>query len=238
MPTIIRDQPTSADVRARLAAEGRPVLVAFSTGKDAIAAELALQDAGVETRLAYLYPVPGLRFIEDTLAAQEDALGKSIARYPHPSLWRWLNNLVLQPPERCAIIEAARMPTVDYDEMWRLIKADLGMPDDTWVADGVRAADSIVRRASFVRHGVMKPGRRKVSPVADWLKGEVMGRIAAAGIALPVDYEWFGRSFDGIDFRFLEPLSRFAPDDYARVLEWFPLADLELMRARMAGGVA
>lgn len=235
MPTIIKGQPTSAEVRDRLAREGKPVLVAFSTGKDALACELALQDAGIETRLAYLYYIPGLRFIEDTLAQQEELLGKPIARYPHPSLWRWLNALVFQPPERCAIIEAAQMPTPTYEQMWKLIKADMGLPDSTWVADGVRAADSIVRRASFSKHGVMKVASRKVSPVADWLKAEVLGRIATAGIPLPVDYDWFGRSFDGIDHRFLEPLSRMAPDDYRRVLAWFPLAELELFRAKMEG---
>lgn len=233
MPTVIKGQPTSAEVCTRLAAEERPVLLAFSTGKDALAAELALRDAGVETVLAYMYPVPGLRFVEETLAQQEEMLGKPIARYPHPSLWRMLNALVFQPPERCAIIEAARMPTVEYDRMWQLIRSDLGMPESTWVADGVRAADSIVRRASFVKHGVMKPAKRKVSPIADWLKGEVLERIEREGWALPIDYEWFGRSFDGVDYRFLEPLSRFAPDDYEMVLDWFPLADLEIMRARM-----
>lgn len=233
MPTVIKNQPTSAEVRGLLADEGKPVLVAFSTGKDALACELALQDAGVETRLAYMYLVPDLRFVDQTLDRQEQALGKPIARYPHPSLWRMLNHLVFQPPERCAIIEAARMPTVDFDTMWDLVREDMGLPHETWVADGVRAADSIVRRASLSTHGVMKPAKRKVSPIADWLKAEVLGRIEAAKIPLPVDYEWFGRSFDGIDYRFLEPLSRFAPDDYQRVLDWFPLADLDLMRARM-----
>ena len=114
--------------------------------------------------------------------------------------------------------------------MWNLIRKDLNLAPDTWVADGVRAADSIVRRASFTRHGVMKHHSRKVSPIADWLKGEVLGRIKQAGIDLPIDYEWFGRSFDGIDYRFLEPIRRNAPRDYEQILRWFPLADLEIMR--------
>lgn len=241
MPTVIKNQPTSVEVRAKLAAEGRPVLVAFSTGKDSLAATLALMDAGVEVELAYMYLIPGSRpgttldFVEDTLAYMERAYGRRIHRYPHPSLWRWLNNFVFQPPERCAIIAAAQMPTYTYEQLWAAIRKDLGLPADTWVADGVRAADSIQRRASLVRHGVMKRSARKVSPIADWLKGEVMGRIEAAGIRLPVDYEWFGRSFDGIDYRFLEPIRRHSPADYRRILDWFPLADLELMRAEMAG---
>ncbi len=239
MTTIIKGQPTSAEVRASLAAEGRTVLVAFSGGKDAIATELALQDAGIETVLAHMYYIPGrepgrtLDFVEQGLTDLEQALGKPIHRYPHPSFYRWLNNFVFQPPERCEIIEAANLPTPDYAVMWNLIRQDLGLPADTWVADGVRAADSIVRRASFTRHGVMKPKDRKVSPIADWLKGEVLARIDAAGIPLPVDYEMFSRSFDGIDYRFLKPISERFPDDYQRILEFFPLADLELFRAEM-----
>lgn len=240
MTTIIKGQPTSAEIRERLAAENRTVLVAFSGGKDAIATELALQDAGIDTVLAYLGYVPGrepgrnLDFVERGLVDLEDRLGKQIHRYPHPSFYRWLNNFVFQPPERCEVIEAANFPTVDYAVMWQLIRRDLGLPADTWVADGVRAADSIARRASLTRHGVMKPKDHKVSPIADWLKGEVLGRIAAAGIPLPVDYEMFGRSFDGIDYRFLKPISERFPDDYQRILEWFPLASLELFRADMA----
>lgn len=239
MPTIIKGQPTSAEIRDRLAAEGRPVLVAFSGGKDAIAAELALQDAGIETVLAHLFYIPGrtpgrtLDFVEHGLTDLEQKLGKPIHRYPHPSFYRWLNHFVFQPPERCEVIEAARLPIPDYATMWTFIREDLGLAPDTWVADGVRASDSIVRRASFTRHGVMKPKDRKVSPVADWLKGEVLDRIAAANINLPVDYELFGRSFDGIDLRFLKPISERFPDDFDRILDWFPLADLELFRANM-----
>lgn len=236
MTTLIKGQPPSTEVRAQLAAEGRPVLVAFSGGKDAIATELALRDAGVETVLAHLYYIPGrrrgrtLEFVEDGLARLEDQLGKRVYRFPHPSFYRWLNNLVFQPPERCAVIEAAELPTVTYEEMWDLIREDLGLPAETWVADGVRAADSIVRRASLSKHGVRKPHLRKVSPIADWLKADVLGRIAEAGVDLPVDYEWFGRSYDGIDYRFLKPMSLHAPEDYRRVLDWFPLAELELFR--------
>lgn len=235
MTTVIKGQPPSVDIRRQLAEAGKPVLVAFSTGKDALACEAALREAGVETRLAYLYYVPSLRFVEETLAQQEDMLGKPIARYPHPSLWRWLNALVFQPPERCAIIEAAKMPTIEYEDMWDLIRDDMGLPHNTLVADGVRAADSIVRRASFVKHGIMKVARRKVSPIADWVKAEVMDCLNRHRLTLPRDYEWFDRSFDGIDYRFLEPLSRHAPDDYQRILEWFPLAELELFRTNLTG---
>jgi hypothetical protein len=212
----------------------------MSLGKDATAAALALQDDSIPFEMCYLYYMPGLHFIDETITQFEEGFGKRIHKYPHPSLWRWLNNFTFQTPERCAIIEAAAIPAIDYEETWSLIKDDLGLPQDTWVADGVRAADSIPRRASLSRHGLMKPSNHKVSPVADWVIAELRDRLRDAdlplpykdkhGVPLPIDYKWFGRSFDGLDYRFIEPLKRNAPDDFARVLEWFPLADLELFR--------
>lgn len=240
MTTIIKNQPTSAEIRHQLATEQRTVLVAMSLGKDAIATELALQDAGIHTELAYLYYIPGhqpgttLDFIETTIRELEQALGKPIHRYPHPSLYRWLRHLMFQPPERIQTIEAAQLPNITYEEEWEYIREDLGLPPDTWVADGVRAADSIVRRASLSRHGLMKPNHHKVSPIADWLKGEVLDRITQAGIPLPIDYQWFGRSFDGVDYRFVAPLKEHSPRDYAHLLTWFPLAELEFIRHDIA----
>lgn len=231
MTTVVKGQPTSEEVRARLAALDEPVFLAFSCGKDSIAAWLAMQEAGIKEIIpVYLYHVPGLQFIEDQIAYFEDKFEAKIHQYPSPFLYRALNALMFQSPgDRLDIIEAAQLPSPSHAEIWDVIREELGHPD-AWIADGVRAADSIVRRASFVRHGVMKEHSKKVSPVHDWLKAEVMGAIAKAGIQLPVDYEMFGRSFDGIDYRFIAPLRERFPEDYARICEWFPLAPLEFVR--------
>lgn len=228
--------PSSEQIRATLAESGEPVLVAFSGGKDAIAASLALKNSGVETRLCHLYLIPGSRkgetlgFVEDGLKRLEDQWQQKIYRYPHPSFYRWLNNFVFQAPERCAVIEAANLPMIDYEELWGYIKDDQGLPQDTWIADGVRAADSLVRRASIKKHGAMKKGSFKVSPIWDWKQGKVYDYIKDNGVQLPVDYELFNRSFDGLDYRFLNPIKENYPKDYQQILEWFPLAELELMR--------
>lgn len=240
MTTIVKGQPPSTEIRAQLAAEHRPVLVAMSLGKDSIAANLALRQAGIETHLAYMYGIPGraplktLEFVDKTIHDLEAAFGQTIHLYPHPSLFRQLHGLVFQPPERCAVIEAANLVEPTYDELWALIRKDLDLPEDTWCADGVRAADSPQRRAALTTHGPMKKRSLKVSPIFDWQKREVLGIIEEAGIPLPIDYEWFGRSFDGIDWRFLAPLKEHAPRDYERVLDWFPLADLELIQHDLA----
>ena len=89
MTTTIKGQPTSEQVRADLATQGRPILLAFSRGKDSIAAWLALRAAGIQVHAFYLYSVPGLlAFERDSLAYFEDVFGQRIHRYPHPSLHR------------------------------------------------------------------------------------------------------------------------------------------------------
>lgn len=114
--------------------------------------------------------------------------------------------------------------------MWDSIRADIGLDKSTWCADGVRAADSIQRRGAFVQYGYWRRNLKKVSPIGDWLKGEVLDCIRGHHIELPCDYAWFGRSFDGIDKRFTKVLKDKAPDDYATLLEWFPLLEVDHVR--------
>lgn len=229
MPTIIKGQPTSAEVMDQLKSSDDPVILCFSCGKDSIATWIALEDAGIEFTPVYLWYVPHLDFVDAEISYFEQKLGRKIHFYPHPSFYRMINSAVFQAPERLRIIEAAKLPTPTYDQMWDLIRDDLNLPH-AWLADGVRAADSIVRRASFVQHGVMKQKSHKVSPICDLLKSEVLGLIEKRGVELPIDYKIWGRSFDGIDYRFTEPMREHLSEDYEKLCEWFPLLKADLIR--------
>ena len=231
-PTTIEGITPSAQLRQALS--GQTVLLAFSRGKDSIAAWLALRDAGVNVIPYHLYLIPGLEWVGESLAYYEDWFGTKIINLPHPSLYRWLANLVFQPPERCRIIEAAQIIVPTYGHVNAMLREHCQLAASTWVCDGVRAADSPDRRTAIKRYGPVNQGRRTQKVVWDWRKQHVMEAIRAAGIELPRDHAWFGRSFDGLDRRFLEPIRRYVPEDYARILEWFPLADLELHRRAAA----
>ncbi|MCL1923711.1 MAG: hypothetical protein FWG15_07660 [Propionibacteriaceae bacterium] len=233
--TVVKGQPPSTEIREKLAQEGKPVCLAFSCGKDSVAAWIALRDAGVEVVPAYMYYIPGLAFIDEQIAKYEDHFETKIQQYPHPMLAHALQNAGFQPPQRVPMLAAIDMPAIDYQGMWDLIVEDLGMDEDTWRADGVRAADSIVRRASFTKHGAMKPTTRKVSPIYDWLKAKVLQVIEDDKAPLCNDYEVFGRSFDGYDARFTAPLKQTYPEDYEKLREWFPLLDTDQFRWEKMG---
>ena len=214
-------------------------MLAFSTGKDAIAAWLAIRDRFERVHPYYLYLVPGLEFVDESLAYYERFFGVKITRLPHPSLHRWLaGGFTFQPPERLAVIQQAELPLHDYADIRKVMIEDHGLQPDMLVADGVRAADSPMRRVAIKRHGSISAKHGRYHPIWDWLKADLIECFRRSGVKLPQDYQMFGRSFDGLDARFLVPLKRHRPADYRRVLDWFPLAELSVWRWERTSGQA
>lgn len=213
---------------------GKKTLLAFSTGKDSIAAMLAIRDT-FDVIPVYFYLIPGMEFVEESLAYYERELfGRPIVRMPHPALYRWLNSYVYQPPHRAPVIDAARLPEFDYRDVHDLVREKFDAPD-ALCATGVRAADSPMRRVSIMQHGAILKSKGEYFPVWDWKKARLVQELAKSGVKLPIDYRIWGRTFDGLDARFLVPLKKHFPRDFARVLEWFPLAEADVFRAeRMA----
>lgn len=225
--------PPSAEVRQILIDSGEDVLLAFSGGKDSISSWLALLDSGMPPERIHPYyvnMVPNLEFINRTMEYFEEKFQTRIARYPSPMHYQRLNYGTFQTEERMEIIEAAWLPNFDFPDVIAAVHKDLGFEEELWKCDGVRATDSIVRRIAMRDHGPMRHGTRKVSPIWDWRITDVRNAMAYHEIEWPVDYEWFGRSFDGIDYRFLRPIKDNAPEDYERLLDWYPLLELELIR--------
>lgn len=221
-----------AEVRGRF---GARTFLSFSRGKDSIAAYLAIRDSFDEVIPYHLFLVPDLEFVAESLAYFEKVMGRRIWDMPHPAFYKWLNRYTFQTPGRAAVIEAALLPNFDYNDVVKLIAKAEGVDwASVMVANGVRAADSPMRRLQFAKHGAISPATHRYSPVWDWDKEKLIGAIAKAKIALPVDYELFARTFDGLDYRFLAPLKKHRPRDYAKVLEWFPLAELEVWRYEKA----
>lgn len=181
----------------------------------------------------YLYLVPGLQFVEDGLKYYEDQFKTEILRVPHPSLARMLRNLVFQSPERASFIERVNIPKLNYEQVEDHLRAKANIPN-AWVAVGTRSADSPGRYTAMKRFGQLNPKRRSFFSVFDWKIADVEREIRAANLKLPVDYQLFGRSFDGIDYRFLKPIKDCFPADYKRILDWYPLAELEILRREYA----
>lgn len=205
-------------------AMGPSCRLAMSRGKDALAAWVHLRAHGVDVDPVHFNLVPGLEFIEADLVRLEAHFGCHITRLVHPSLPRMLRQGVFQPPARAALMAASLSePDPTYGQSWDALDAERGPRP---VAHGVRAADSQIRRLGVIRRGPVDGKGHAV--VWDWRKPWWVETLRVEGLDLPVDYQWFGRSYDGVDARFLAPLREHAPADYRRVLDWFPLAGIGL----------
>lgn len=221
----------SAQIREQLAAEGRPVVLAFSRGKDSIAAWLALRDAGIQVVPFYRYQVPRLRLVEESLDYFERFFGTKILRIPHVSLWRTLDAYCMQPPHRCRIIDFADIAVPSYRDSNDLVCEHFKLPvAETWVCDGVRATDTPDRRRALKMYGPINENERQIHIVWDWRVKQVWGAMEAAGVETPPDYRLFKRSLDGLDARYYGPLLREYPDDAQRMLAWFPMLGVEIFR--------
>lgn len=216
----------------QMAKECDTAILAFSTGKDSIAAWLQMRRYFKRIVPYYCYTVPGLEFVEDSLRYYEDFFGTHIFRLPHRSLARFLRYMIFQAPERVTAIESIDLPGEEFDDamIGEIIRDLEGLPEAAYVGTGVRMADSPMRRIGIKTHGAINHNQKRFYPVYDWKKDDLIREIDAAGVELPVDYRLFGRTFDGIDYRFLKPLKEAYPRDYERIINWFPLAELELFR--------
>jgi len=207
-------------------------LLAFSTGKDSIVAWLKLRRYFQKIVPYYLYSIPGgpLSFTERALMYYEDWFGCHIIRLPHPSMYRHLNNFVDQAPENLRIIEEARLPNFSDKDICALVRRTDRELAGAYLANGVRSADSIVRRNAILKHGSVNHKAKKFMPVYDYKKEDMLRELKAAGIALPIDYEWFGRSFDGIDYRFTSVIKEKSPADYDRIKAAFPMVEMGILK--------
>lgn len=228
-------EPLSGEqVIAAIREQTDTILMAFSCGKDSIGAWLACRPHFRRIVPFHMYLVPGLKFVERSLRYYEEFFGTPIIRVPHPSLYRMLNQFVFQAPQNCAVIEAANLADFEYHEIYTQIRAREGLSNTAYAASGVRAVDSPYRLVAIKRYGPINHKKRHFYPIWDWRKPRLLDELRRAKIMLPPDYRVFGRSFDGVDYRFLDPIRRTWPDDYARILQFFPLAEVEIKRREYA----
>lgn len=210
-------------------------LLRFSCGKDAIGAWLQMKRYFHTIIPIYHYIHPHLNFIEDSLKYYEDFFGAKIYRVPNSATYHHLTTGLYQTKESWQNIRDFHLRTFDNDDINDSIKEEEGIDNSVLTGIGVRAADSLNRQLSIKKYGAVNENRQTFFPVYDWNMERLYDEIVKAGVKLPIDYKIWGKSFDGLDYRFIKPLKDHFPDDYERLKELFPLIDVELKRYNLNG---
>lgn len=210
---------------------GDTIMLGFSRSKDSIAAWLMLRDSGLFKKIipVHLYTIPHMKFVDESIKYFEDVFHTHIYQIPHPSFYRMMDSNMFTPPGRIwANYDFWSDMQCTYEEQNTWFKETIGLPQATLQANGVRAMDTMVRRMGIHRHGPFSKDNVKV--IWNWSTKQVLQIIKDNNIQLPVDYEMFGRSLDGIGYQYMKPIKERFPNDYEKALQWFPLIELEMFR--------
>jgi 3'-phosphoadenosine 5'-phosphosulfate sulfotransferase (PAPS reductase)/FAD synthetase len=221
---------TSNNLCERIKAlSGEDVILMFSMGKDAIASYYQLNDYFKNIHLVYQYFHPDLKFINESIDYFEQKFGRKIIKIPHVGMYRMINDYIFQSPSNSDIIAQIDLPNHKYEDYYNDLRIDLDC-QNAWIALGVRIFDGPMRRMSIGRNGPLSVKKQSFFPIFDWTNEKIRTVLKQNNIKLPVDYEMFGRSFDGLTYSYIKPLRDKFPDDYNRLKEIYPLIDLEILR--------
>lgn len=209
---------------------GNRLLLAFS-GRDSLACWLQLRGAGFEIIPYFCYTVPGLSYDEEMLAYYESYFGTHILRLAHPRTYELFHARAYLPPHAAAMIGKCGFTRFEFADIENTLARQFGLGDNYLCAVGIRAADNLMRLRLIRQMGpVGLKKRHYYFSVWDWRTADVRDCIRAHGLKLSKSYLYFGSTGDGIDYRFLVYLRDNLPEDYQRVLDVFPMADIEIFR--------
>lgn len=223
-------------------------LLAFSRGKDSVVAWLKMRRYFKKIVPYFLYSIPPrpMTFEEESLRYYEDFFQTEIIRLPHPAIYRfWIGGVFTSPLFDGVVADAMKSGHVwemDYEDITDMIKSAL-MPSElpeikeaymplAYSASGVRSADSPIRHTAIKKYGPVNHNKKTFMPVYDYKKADMIKELDESGVKLPIDYEWFGRTYDGIDYRFTSVLKEKSPADYERVKAAYPLVEVDIMRMK------
>jgi len=212
---------------------GNKLLLGFS-GKDSLAAWLYLRERGFEIVPYMLYTVPGLQIDLDARAYYEDFFQTKIYYLPHPYFYSMLRALEWQTPHQAATLNRLDMAVFDFAGVEDLLAEENGLdPANYFSVVGYLASDNLGRNSFINRSGTLGlKHRRYYFAIWDWRYQDVMGIIRRSKCKLPRHYRIWGNTGTGRPFEYegLKRLKALAPDDYERVIKWFPMLPLEFFR--------
>lgn len=224
---------TSAElVPVARALAGNKIVLGFS-GKDSLAMWLYLRERGFEIVPYMLYTVPGLQIDLTMREYYQDFFGQKIYYLPHPLFYEMLNAYQWQPAHRAAMMVNFDLPWFDFALVEDELAKENGLGDNYLAAVGYLATDNLGRNSFINRSGTLGHKHRKYYfAIWDWTFKDVMAKIRQHGVKLPRHYRIWGNTGTGRPFEYLglKALREQAPDDYRRVIKWFPLLDLEFFR--------
>lgn len=201
------------------------VIVGFSGGKDSIVCADLCFKYFRNTKMFFMYLVPGLEFQEKMLRWYENKYNTEIIRVPHFEVSEFLKygSFTLYDHD---------IDIVGITDIYEYIRQQSGIH---WIAAGERCADSIVRNAMIKQSGSIDYKRGRFYPIAYWKKNDVMQYIKHKKLYLSPEQKKLGFSFRSLSGNELAVIKERYPNDYKKILRVYPFAGAAVERFEKYG---
>jgi hypothetical protein len=229
--------PTGDEVVQEIAKLTDTILLSISRGKDSLACWLACKPYFKRIIPVHMDTLPGLGMAEDYLDYLGDKMGAQVIRVLHPNAIFDLRHFRYQSPQSSLVLfnhDGAWPKNYWYGHAQAALKAQLGLPPSVWSGFGIRVEDSMMRKFVIQKHGPINFNKHEFKPVWDWKLTRVVETIRQSGIKLPVEYRFIPRSWESYDYKYMANIERYFPEDYQRILKFFPLSRADFARHHFA----
>lgn len=213
-------------------------LLAFSRGKDAIAAWLWLRNFFHTIYPFHAAYYPHLEYVDRSLRYYETVFGTKIERCFDGEASNGLKYKWYQPIERYPLLNSLNRKTYTMEDIADVLRRKYNIHDAP-MAQAISMHDNLFRRMNLRKlddkgnltyQGAFKPGYNTFYPTFDWTPTQVVETIKAAGVFLPDDYLTEAHSLTLIQLKNIERIMTLFPADFERAKGMFPL--LKSMWAR------
>lgn len=217
----------SLDIIRRVYDGTSPLGIAFSGGKDAVATLDIAKQVTDHIVCFYMYLVKGLSFMDKYNDYISNKYNVEILQYPHYDLNKMLRGSY-------CIDYKSYIPNITIHTIENAFRHDTKAD---WIAYGYKSSDSVRRRGYMMKweHKNTFTKYKRIAPLEHWTNPQVYSYIKFRNIKLP---ETFGiKNNFGIS---LEPdvlmgMKKYYPEDYQKVLDVFPFAEVAIQRELMYG---
>lgn len=215
---------------ATMAKKHKSVLVSFSGGKDSLVVlDICLRHFR-KVVCFFMYFIPGLRCIEEQFNIIKQRYADydfEILQYPHWLLFQCLKYMIYC--DEYKIIGSDLLPDIKLKDIYRQVRLDTGI---NLIATGAKKADSLWRRRYMSAIG---NEYKTFNPIEEWNKFDVLAYLKINKIPYPETTS--GPKASGIDLSTpsLLWLHDNYPDDFQKLLSYFPYAEAVIKRREYYG---
>lgn len=197
------------------------VILFYSGGKDSLTLLDILTKKGFKVNCVFMYFIKDLEHINKYLNYARIKYNVEIKEYPHFTLSQYLNdNYYTFHGNR----EVANNKIEDIENAARAYF------NCEWIVSGIKAADSMVRGFMMKQYllNSISENTKKAYPLSQWKKAHVLAYLKLNKLPMPITYEYKNKKSSGLELNgeILLYLQKNYPNDYKKILEVFPLADI------------